>query len=202
MMPQNALSDILIQGPFLPPDDLPVSPILSIELGGIGLSDSTQGMQVQTWTANLIDAGLVTSYVQVSSPNTPATTILTVPNISWISLAFDQNMKPALGYMANGTTYLWWYDATIPGYSTLTMPAGTHSPQMSLDDKRATSITLGYSDMILVYLRGTNMYVRNQRDRFTIEYVLSTNITMVNPQLYKIGMCTTDRVLLRVDANL
>ena len=202
MLPQNSLSDIFIPGAFLPPDNLPVSATTSIELGGIGLSNSSQGSQVQTWTAQLYNAGLVNSYVAVSSPNTSSTVLLTVPNIIWITLAFDQNMKPALSYMANGTTYLWWYDNTIPGYTTLTMLAGTKYPQMTLDDKRALSISLGLSDMILVYLRGTNMYVRNQRDRFTIEYVLSTAITMVNPQIYKIGMATSDRVLFQITANL
>ena len=202
MMPGLQLSKVLEYGPFLPPDGLPQLPTLSYQLGGIGISDPSAGLEYQVWTAVLVDAGLPTAYVQVSAPNTPPTTILTLADITWISLAFDQNMKPALAYMANGSSYLWWYDATIPGYSTVTLPTAAHSPQITFDDKRTISVDTAVSDIVLAYLLGTNMYMRQQRDRFTIDYLLTDQIIYVNPTLYKVGMCSTDRLLFQVNGNI
>ncbi len=202
MMPGLQLSTKLEFGDFLNPDNLPCSNILSYQLGGVGLSDPSQGLQVQTWMAQVINPTLSTSYVTISAPNTPTQTLFTQAFISQASLAFDQNMKPCLGVTFQGNSYLWWYDATIPGYSLIPLPSGSYTPQVTLDDKRTISVEEKFTDIVLVYLRNSNLYMRQQRDRFTIEYVLAQNLTYYNPQLYKIGMCTTDRLLLQVNADL
>ncbi len=202
MMPGLQLSTQLEFGDFLNPDNLPSSNTLSYQLGGVGLSNASQGLQVQTWMAQLINPTLSTSYVTISAPNTPTQTLYTASFISQISLAFDQNMKACLGLTIQGLAYLWWYDATIPGYTLVSLPSGSFTPQVTLDDKRTVSITESFTDIVLIYLRGSNLYMRQQRDRFTIEYVLLQNITYYNPQLYKIGMCSTDRLLIQVNADL
>lgn len=201
MMPNNTLSEQLVFGDFLNPDNLPCSNTLSYQLGGIGLSDPSAGLQYQVWQAQLVNATKSTSYVTISAPNTPTETLLTLGGISQISLAFDQNMKPALGLTVNGLAQLWWYDATIPGYTFITLPPGSYSPQVTLDDKRALSVEIAVTDIILVYMRNQNLYMRSQQDRFITEYYLAT-LEYYNPQVYKVGMCTTDRLLIQVNADL
>ena len=202
MMPGLQLSQQLEFGDFLNPDNLPCSNTLSYQLGGVGVSDPSQGLEVQVWVANLINPTQGNSYVTLSAPNTPTYTLFSAAGISSISLAFDQNMKPCLGLTIQGISYLWWYDATIPGYSMVQLPAGAYSPQVTLDDKRELSIETAATDIVLIYLNNANMFMRQQRDRFLIDYSLLTNIPYYNPQLYKIGMCTTDRLLIQVNADL
>ena len=202
MMPGNQLSQQLVYGDFLSPDNLPTDGTIAYELGGIGLSNASQGLEVQVWTAQIINPRQSNSYVVISSPNTPQTTLFSFTGISQISLAFDQNMKPAIAFTAQGIAYLWWYDATVPAYVFFTLPANSYTPNVTLDDKRPISLELGFSDIILAYLRGRNLYFRQLRDRFTIEYLLLSNILYYNPQLYKIGMCSTDRLLFQVNADL
>ncbi len=201
MMPGKVLSTQLIFGDFLNPDNLPCSPTLSYQLGGVGISDPTQGLEVQVWMANLINAGKADSYITLSAPNTPTYTLLTLAGVTSISLAFDQNMKPCLGLISQGIAYLWWYDATIPGYAFVQLPLGTSSVQVTLDDKRAISIDESFTDIVLLYLNNTNLFMRQQRDRFLIDYLLMTT-DYYNPQLYKVGMCRTDRLLIQVNADL
>ena len=202
MMPGHQLSTQLEFGDFLTPDNLPCSPTLSYQLGGISVSDPSKGLQVQTWMAQLVNPALSTSYVTLSAPTYPTQTLYTLSYISQISLAFDQNMKPCLAYMQQGLSYLWWYDATIPGYTVVPLPSGSYSPQVTLDDKRLVSVQQSFTDIVLIYLRNANMYMRQERDRFTTEYVLLQGIEYYNPQLYKIGMCSSDRLLIQVNADL
>ena len=199
MMPGNALSNPTLYSAYLPPDNIPPSFTISYQEGGVGLSDASQGLQVQVWTLS-IEGPITMNDMVISSPNTLPTILLSAPNVTQISLAFDQNMKPCIAYVSQGNAYFWWYDNTIPGYTIITLPATSTNPQCTLDDKRVLSINLGLSDIILCYLLNNNLYMRMERDRFTIDYVLRTSVgnDIPNPSLWKIGMNNN----LRLDFTL
>lgn len=198
MIPQNKLSSQLFYADYIPPDQLEETDLLSYELGGIGLQDSSAGLEYQTWTLRGVATGGTADPVDViiSSPNTPDTTLFSLVGITQVSLAFDQNMHPAVAYVQFGNAYLRWYDATIPGITTLTLPTGAATPRVSLDDKRLLETRAGRTDIICAYIRSNNLYFLAQSDRFTVEYLLKSNLSaeIFAPKLYKIGMNGLERL--------
>ena len=203
MIPGQSLSAAGAEAEFLfPLDEIPETPLIDRELGGVALSDSSQGLQVKPWTARYIDGDIT-----IEAEDVPAVTWLTVTGlISSISLAFDQNMQPVVSWFLSkddgavpfllsdgepffvtegeflvlggsaGTpySYMRWFDTAANDYVT-TEYVGASSPRVTLDDKRAMSIAS--NDVILTYIRNKNLYFRAQRDRFTIEYLLIQNIS-------------------------
>lgn len=188
MFSGNTLSVSAVPAAFIYPDNLTPSPQYSWQLGGIGIGDASQGLQVQPWYLQIEN----TSDAVLSSATQPPVTLFSIVNLESVSLAFDSNMNPAVAYVSQGNAYLWWYDATIPGYTIIILPSGATFPQATLDDKRAFSLQAGLSDIIVSYINTNNLYFRMQRDRFLIEYALYTGlapgVVSVNPSLSKIGM--------------
>jgi hypothetical protein len=203
MIPSNSLSSTLQYAPFQYPDSIPVYNTTDYQMGGIGLSDASQGLQVQAWYL-FISGTPTNNNVVISAPNTQPTILFSAPNITEISLAFDQNMKPAVAYVSQGNPYFWWYDATIPGYTILNLPVGITNPRCTLDDKRSLEIGLGKSDIILAYINSNNLCFRQERDRYTVEYVLQSNLSTLipNPTLNKIGMNLKERLQFQIFGNL
>ncbi|MNV87345.1 hypothetical protein D3C71_1814610 [compost metagenome] len=85
--------------------------------------------------------------------------------------------------MAAGVPKFRWYDPIATGYVTTELPAGCVNPRVSLDDKRSEYAPS--SDVILAYVRAGNLYYRQQRDRYTVEYLWQTGVPA---GLVKIGM--------------
>jgi hypothetical protein len=180
MLPDNVTSSIGFGGLFVSPDDRVTTPIVDYERGGIALLDTSQGLQVKNWRVYLEDVN-----VYVLGEGDPSPTLLfSESQITEISLAFDQNMRWSVGYIANGVLKLRWYDSTVSARVTTTFEAAVN-PKMALDDKRALSVDT--SDMILAYLRGSTLYYRQQRDRFLIERALRTDL-FPGTKLKNIGM--------------
>ena len=72
----------------------------SWELGGVGLSDTSQGLVSHTWRA-WTDSKAI--YIQRSDlPKDTAKTLLAAPDITEVDLTFDQNMRPVLAYVSGG----------------------------------------------------------------------------------------------------
>lgn len=189
MIPQHSISSVILPEPFLPPGDLPVLPTFDYELGGIGLSDPSQGLMVQTWKVEIVDLGNGTGNAVISSTTQAPLVLFNLPDLTEISLAFDQNMKPFVAYVSQGNAGFWWYDATLPGTRFTALPIGAITPRCTLDDKRGTVISLGLSDIIICYILNGNLYFRAQRDRYTIEYVLYTSFpTVGSPKINKVCM--------------
>jgi hypothetical protein len=203
MIPGKALTPTPQYTPFLYPDNIPVYNTTDYQLGGIGLSDPSEGLQVQAWFLELSGTP-VSNNVVISAPNQQPLILFSAPFITQISLAFDQNMKAAVAYVSQGNSFLWWYDATIPGYTTVSLPAGTISPRCTLDDKRQRELNLGLSDIILAYIYNHNLCYRQERDRFLIEYVLYPNVDVAipNPTINKIGMNSIERLQFQIFGNL
>lgn len=113
-------------GSLLAPDNMPKRPTIDYELGGIGLQDPSQGLMVQTWRCWFDREN---SAVMVESPNTPPTKIFEESAIAWLSFAFDQNMRWSAVYtLADGQSYLRWYDSLAGDYAITPLQDGVISP--------------------------------------------------------------------------
>lgn len=188
---------------YLYPDDITPTDLTDWELGGIGLSNASAGLQVQAWELTVQGSGTGTS-VWLSAPNTQAVQQFALPNITWARLAFDQNMHPVISYVDSTGPGFWWFDPTIPGTTFTSLPSTVVKPCVCLDDKRETSTLLGTSDVVLTYVNGSNLCYRLQRDRYGTEYVWLSNITSMlsNPFVNRIGMTTGLRLLLDIRGAL
>jgi len=161
------VSSLLISDFFLPPDDLQNYKLLDYELGGIGLNDTTQGLQYQTWTLRYFPA---TDEFALEAPNTPLTVVHTAPDVTEISLAFDQNMNPFITYVEDGVAKYWWYDTALGDTTVSSLPANSLTPRCCIDDKREERF--GTSDIILCYVNGGALKMRWERNRYTDEYIV------------------------------
>lgn len=206
MMPGNVLSTTTEFGAFLPPDYLETSDMLDYELGGIGINNATAGLQYQIWTMRVVPTGGVLDPVNIvlSAPNTPAFVLFSLAGISEASFCFDQNMQPFVAFVQNGNARFRWYDATLPGFVITDLPIGSYSPKCSLDDKRSIENILGKSDIIIGYINNDNLYMRMERDRYTVEHFLYGDLTtrIANPHLERIGMNNMGRLQFLVKGNL
>lgn len=180
MLPEDALSVKAHNSPFL----LPIRPDLltDYEWGGIGLNDPSQGLQVQIWTIYYEDGG-----VKIIAPNASPVTIFSALNITELSLAFDQNMRPQIAYVESGIAKLRWFDSNVGQTVTTVFDVTIKNPRVSLDDAREYQV--GNSDVILAYIKEGNLCFRKQRQRFEVEYVRAPT----RGKLRQIGMNKTLR---------
>lgn len=184
MIPEQRLSTVAVPSEFLSPDDEDLPTWVAKELGGIGLNNPSQGLQVQTWTLRFVSGD-----IRISAPNTPEVTLFSAVGITELDLAFDQNMRPVVSYVQSGQAKFRWYDSLVESQVITDLPAGTITPRVTLDDKRFFSY--GSSDVILAYVLNGNLYFRAQRDRFGVEYLLKEN---VGGRLIRIGMNNNNRL--------
>lgn len=163
MIPQNTMSSIAINGPWLAPDDRGTSLLVDYERGGVALLDSSQGLMGYNWTC-FVEG----SDVSVQRDGQPPILLFSAVGITELVFTFDQNMRYCVAYMQDDVLKMRWFDSYAGGFVVTSFP-GAFNPKLALDDKRSES--LNTSDMILAYIRGSTIYWRQQRDRFTIEYV-------------------------------
>jgi hypothetical protein len=177
MMPGDSLSTMPAPARFSGARAGSTSKTIDYEDGGIAIQDPSRGLLYQRWRARLFNAGKVNSYVDLSAREVPEFVWLTVPNMTEISFSFDANMHPVVAYVAGGLPFLNWFDSTVSAYVTTPLAADAITPRVSLDDKRELGSN-GYqvSDVILAYVRGGNLYYRQQRDRYTIERLLKEGV--------------------------
>lgn len=191
MLPEHKLSSIPIVQLYLYPDNIDPDPFKSWELGGIALNDPSQGLQVQAWYARLFKDGVTeTDHVYIGAEFVPEQEIFVNVAMEEISLAFDSNMNPCFAYMNAGVAYFYWYDTVVSGYVTTTLPTGSRSPKCCLDDKRP--LENATRDILLSYMRDDKLYYREQRDRYTVEYLLTSGQGLLD--LIQIGMNIANRV--------
>jgi len=189
MIPQNGLTPVGMPRAFLPPDNMDIPPTADWELGGIGLSNSSTGLEVQVWHLFVtgVDAG---TQVWVEALNTPPTLMFSQPFITWARLAFDQNMHPVISFMGQNGVGYWWFDPTVPGQVFAFLPDTCRMPCVTMDDKRMIATLNGTNDVILAYFNGNNLCFRQERDRYGTEYILAINVDdfISNPFLNSVGM--------------
>ncbi len=170
MINENRLSSISVGAAFLSPDNQSVWALYDYERGGVGLNDPSQGLNVRDWVC-FLDG----SDVRVQSGTDPSIVIFSQAGIISLSFCFDQNMRPCVTYETPSGVFLRWYDSAIPDYVTTAFGTGLRTPRVCLDDKRLTQFALK-SDIIFAYIRDEALCYRQQRDRFTFEYVLQYGI--------------------------
>lgn len=170
--------------------------LVDYERGGAGINDPSQGLRVQIWTLRVVrntanDA--LWDFVLGAEAVTP-TVLFSSPDVTEAALAFDQNMRPFVAYVQAGVTKIWWYDPQVPGQVTTTLGSGFRSPRCTTDEKREWHLV--NSDIQLWYVRGSNLCVRYQRERFQVEHIKK----VVGPQaeLVSATMTTNNRMVYRV----
>jgi hypothetical protein len=183
-MPANMLSPTPVESAFLAPDDrIRSSLLVDYEMGGVDIGDPSQGLQVKAWEAR-VSGGTI--QVRPDGAGTWAD-VTSDSGITEIALAFDQNMRPTVAYVAGGTAKMYWYDAVAAAYVTSTF-AGATSPVVTMDDKR--DMQIGLNDVLLFYLQAGRVKHRRQRDRYTIEYDLAdvpTGMTRITRWGFTVG---------------
>lgn len=206
MIPGAALSTTLVFSSYRYPGGLDVFDVLDYELGGIGLSDTTEGLEYQKWTGYLKGTpGTTGTSIWVKSDSGIDQQLLAVNDITQLSICFDVNMHPCATYtVVSGACYFYWYDATIPGYDTITLTTGAATPYCTLDDHRAMPIVLGKSSIIVAYIREDTLYYLKQSDRFTTEYALLADLSskIFNPSLYKDSLNVGNRLQFMLKGSL
>lgn len=204
MIPNNALVQPAVIGSFLPPKNVRPTNITDMCLGGIGISDPSQGLSYQVWSGIVNSPSTVNSSISISSPNTSPTTLVTSPNITWMRLAFDQNMHPFCSFIDQSGAAYYWFDPTIPGNTIVRMDVGVLSPNCVMDDPSTEATRLNTNDIILSYILNGNLCYRQLRDRFGVEYILYAGINNIisNPTVFISGISSTNRLQFEIDGAL
>lgn len=175
MMPENELSTEPVQGSFLYPSNLSTTNLSWFENGGIAIQDTSQGLEYQAWKGYW-DPDDQTVYLVPGIDGTPIP-ILSQSDVVEFSFCFDQNMRYILSLLlSDGTLNLHWF-SPITGTYVVTSYTDVQSAALTLDDKRSQSSEAGSNDAILSYIKlGGDLVFRMQRDRYEVEYPLSTGV--------------------------
>lgn len=194
MLPGDGTPSTIIEvAPFIPPRNILSGPTVSWELGGVGLNDTSMGLMYQNWKAYFDSSEVGNVYIKPD--NGPAVLWQTFPGITELSLTFDQNMNPFLAYVQDGIARFRWYDTSTGTYIITDLESGAITPRASLDDKRALATIEGSSDILLMYIVGTALYYRQQRDRYGVIYTLDSSLgtKVISPSLVNVGMNEEER---------
>lgn len=150
-----------IQGEWVEGASPTATPLIDYEYGGEFLGTSSSNASF-LWMAECDG-----SSVWVSREGVDRTLVLEDVDISSISLAFDQTMNVHIAYVSNGVAKFLWWNSLSSAYETMTL-TGSRTPRCCSDELNA--LLSADRDLILTYLRGSSLYVRLQRDRFSVEY--------------------------------
>lgn len=168
MIPENRLGDIDRSAQFSVQTRTPADLLVDYEQGGAALQDASQGLRVQLWTLRYEDGDFL-----LSAENVPETVLFSRPGVEQIGLAFDNNMAPFVAFQDSGGVAYRWFDPTQEQFAISDyLPAGSHDPRCTLDEKR--ELLDQYRDIILAYLRDGNLYYRQQRDNYGTERLLES----------------------------
>lgn len=169
-MPELVFSTKPIPSQFIGGRAFPVQPHIDYESGPIAIQDPSKGNEYQVWRSRMEN-----NFVYLSAPNTPEFIVLDLPKVTEISFTFDQNANLCYVYVQDDLAYMYWYDTSIGDYRTDYLGDGVITPRVSLDDKRSTQTSI--SDVLLFYQKGSNLYMKQQRDRYLIEHLVATGCT-------------------------
>lgn len=188
-LPDNTLSTLAAPAEPLAPDDTQRTNLLEdFELGGIAISDPSQGQMVQVWRCWSDGES-----VWVAPVSGGVTTLLFADaGITEVSLAFNRNMRPTIGYMAGGVMKLYWYDSVVEDYVNSTFEG--RSPFLTTDDKR--DFNSANADVLFFYVRAGKLRYRQQRDRYTIERDLAD--VPSGSRVSRVGMSSGYRIQVEI----
>lgn len=176
MLPDNSLSSKLVRAPFQYPDRVVRTSLLEdYEMGGIALSDPSQGHEYQAWRCHWrYDWAVVLKALKTGQESV----MFYSPDVFELAFTFDQNMRWACATQSRtGQFQFRWYDTAVGTYVTTELE-GVTAFHCTLDDKRPVPVQLGNSDTILTYLKGSSLYFRAQRERFSVEHQLADDLPL------------------------
>lgn len=169
------------------PDD----PLRDFERAGVAVGNTSQGLRGYDWTAYYF--GNQVFLYREDLGDESKVSIVTRADILRIALAFDQNMRPVLAWTDTSGSFLWRYNAALPGYDTLALPGAAY-PCLTLDEKRPEGVS--NSDVIVSYTKGNDLYCRVQREAYGVEHLLYEDVP--DPRLLAFGMTKELRLQWRL----
>lgn len=178
------------RAPYLSPDNLDgFRRRVDYERAGLALHDTSKGLLYQTWR---VAWDAITKNVILTNESGFEQVMFTAINVTQLSVTFDRSMTPYFAYTESGSTWLRW---SLPsGVTEKMLIPGATQPRLTFDDKREESAII--SDVTLVYLRGTSLCKRIQRERFLTEEVLAVDV--IGTRLGRVGMTTGNRVQIEL----
>jgi len=185
VIPSNAFTAAAITGGFLPPNDLPYTPLRQVVWGGQTIGDGTKGRLVKYWEIYLDTSGIIIRPVNGAVAFT--LTDVDVSQVTSVSLAFENNMGPVIAYTVPTGANLYYFDSQIGQYVTRFFP-GVDSCRVCVDDAR--DFYLSSSDVIFSYTQNGNLAYRKQRDRYSIESIVG----QTNKLLIRVGQTVKNRL--------
>jgi hypothetical protein len=188
MLPNNSLSLLAPQSVLLDGDNRFRRPLFDYELAGIAINDTSAGMQHRIWKAWYVAPNVL---IAPEDDLTNTVSVNVGNSVTELSLSFDINMRVTIAYMQSNICKLYWYDSSAIKYVTSSFDGFT-SPFLTLDDKRLEANA--YNDVIFFYVHDDNLCCRYQRDRYTIEHILSE---VPSGRIVNAGMSAGNRVQVK-----
>lgn len=187
MLPKHKLSSVPQPDDWLYtyPDEY--SPLVDYCMGGVELNDPSQGLDNTLWKLEL---NKQTGELKLGKHGEDVEVLLTDKDIKKVSLAFDLNMRPAYICEYDNHVKFTYYDTAQSAVNTQTFN-DMRSPYILLDDRRAEN-SAG-ADIVLCYIKGQQLCVRYQRDRYTVERVLH-DLSHDNYEIKRVGMARNWRL--------
>lgn len=188
-LPLNIVTTAPVQSDFLPPGDLPYTPLSETVLGGVAIGDGGDGRQIQLWTVTYNG-----NLIQVTPESGVVAFSLAVAGVLAVSLAFDSNMQVTLAYQTALGSNLYYFDSSLGRFTTLSIADST-SCRVAVDDARAFNNAA--SDVIFAYTLDGECLYRQQRDRYAIERLIGV---LVNPLsiLQRVGVNSGNRLQFKL----
>jgi len=146
--------------------------------GPIAFNDNSRGLSYQVWGVRIENDDCI-----VFAENTPEYVLFTHIGLDSVSLTFDGSAYPVVSYVADENAYLRFYDSLSQNFETIDLGEQL-SPKVFNDEKRTQFSS--DADVHLVYIRGNSVYNRLQRERFTIEREIASNVT--SREIIRFGM--------------
>ena len=200
--PNNSLSDPTVPGTYLYPDGQTRTLNEDYEMGPIGLLDTSEGNNNQSWHLTFSGGEFTLTPETTGAPFNLLTGIDSIQ----CSFSWDQNANVTIAWEdSSNQGYLYWYDSFVGTYVTTELAFPIAGLAVCLDDKRAMQIAIGTSDVLAFYtlpklelLDQYILYYRRQRDRFGIEYTLQDPAW---PYIHKLGMHDALRVQISLSTG-
>ncbi len=182
MIPGNQISPAPEVSGFLPPYNIPYTPLSQVVPGGIAIGDPSKGRLYQNWVVSY-----AASQITVRPVNGAVEFSLPVASVFSVSLAFDNNMGMVLSWQNAVGSNLYYFDTVMGSYTTRVF-SGTTSCRVVVDN--SNDYYLANSDVIFGYTYGGNLYWRQQRDRYDVERLVGPT----NKRLIKMAPSLVNRL--------
>ena len=132
-----------------------------------------------TWTGGQVRIDGVNVFALASEPET-------------LDFAFDQLNRGTIVYRTTGgTCFVYFYDPTVPGFTTLNIGSGD-------DPAACNDYIFGGVNTVIVYLVGSQVKYRLQADRFTVAYDL-VGVTLPTIKRFGIQASTNSLAVLKTN---